>query len=434
MYCINCGKSTPDQSRHCSECKPKIQPFTSSRDGGEGLNRLFFLISLIAGTLLRAFKTCESVEAASAGTVPAEKSTTAASESPPGPLAGLLKQWKLKRKPLIIILSVVVLAVVIAALIPRPKLTVEALFVPEQLEAGDSFIVTAKVVNTGRAAGAQTLDLNINGESFLRKEVVVEAGSEETVQFEIEGIDPAGVYRFNVDEFESDVRVLKPAEFELSRFSLESNQLIVGEETEVAVDVSNLGEVEGSYTLSLTIDGEVQQTEEITLAGESSTRVFFTVVKNEPGNYKVGLNDLSENLEVWEIVRPNNGTIFVNHLKGGSGHLKIDNGLSQDAVVVLTAPENPRKPLLSAYVRAKSKHTVRGIKNGVYHIYYSVGDDWESYSKKFTKSVHCGRFEEDFKFTSTSTTYTIWSFTLHAVEGGTASTETVPPNEFPPVQ
>jgi len=325
----------------------------------------------------------------------------------------------------------VVLAVLaVAFLIPRPRFSVEALTVPEQVIAGDNFTVAVIVENTGRAEGTRTLSLTINEEEYLEKEVSVGAGSEETVQFEIEGILPVGVNQVALEELAGEVRVLKPAQFELSNFSLGPNTLRTGEQTELAVDLSNLGEVEGSYTLSLTIDGEVEQTKEVTLAGESSTRVFFPIIKNKPGKYAVALNGFSETLEVWQIERPANGTVLINDLKGGHGHLRIYNGDERDAVVVLSSPSNPQKALLQVYVRSKSRHTVTGIKNGTYLIYFSTGEDWDSYSSRFTKSPYYQKFEERALYTEVYPRYNIISIEFSVAEGA-AITERVPEDQFP---
>jgi hypothetical protein len=83
-----------------------------------------------------------------------------------------------------------------------------------------------------------------------------------------------------------------PAEFELSEFAINPARMEVGEPVTISAIVQNTGQLEGSYTLTLTINGEIEQSTEVTLAGGESRQVSFTVVKNEPGTYAVAINGL----------------------------------------------------------------------------------------------------------------------------------------------
>jgi len=85
---------------------------------------------------------------------------------------------------------------------------------------------------------------------------------------------------------------LTPAEFRLSEFAINPAQMEVGEPVTISAIVQNTGELEGSYTLTLKINGEIEQSTEVTLAGGESRQVSFTVVKNEPGTYAVAIDGL----------------------------------------------------------------------------------------------------------------------------------------------
>jgi hypothetical protein len=84
-----------------------------------------------------------------------------------------------------------------------------------------------------------------------------------------------------------------PAEFRLSEFAINPAQMEVGEPVTISAIVQNAGELEGSYTLTLKINGEIEQSTEVTLAGGESRQVSFTVVKNEPGTYAVAIDGLT---------------------------------------------------------------------------------------------------------------------------------------------
>jgi len=86
---------------------------------------------------------------------------------------------------------------------------------------------------------------------------------------------------------------LLPAKFELNDFVINPAQLGVGEPVAISTTVQNTGEAEGNYTLTLKINGKIEQSKETTLAGGESTRVSFTVTKDNPGTYAVAVDGLT---------------------------------------------------------------------------------------------------------------------------------------------
>ncbi|HEY92606.1 MAG TPA: hypothetical protein G4O17_02530, partial [Dehalococcoidia bacterium] len=90
-----------------------------------------------------------------------------------------------------------------------------------------------------------------------------------------------------------------PATFALSNLNIEPSQSVtfiarrIGEEVTITADVTNSGELEGNYTVVLTINGETQATQEISLGVGESEQVVFTVSGNQPGHYLVVIGSLS---------------------------------------------------------------------------------------------------------------------------------------------
>ena len=90
-----------------------------------------------------------------------------------------------------------------------------------------------------------------------------------------------------------------PATFELSNLHIEPSQAVtfivrrMGEEVTITADVTNSGELEGNYTVVLTLNGETQATQEIALGAGESEQVVFTVSGNQSGHYLVVLGSLS---------------------------------------------------------------------------------------------------------------------------------------------
>lgn len=137
----------------------------------------------------------------------------------------------------------------------------------------------------------------------------------------------------------------------------------------------------------------------------------------------------------WKPRSLSTGTFIVKELREGYGGLIIENGLQWDAIVILSKLENPKKPLLSVYVRSSDSYTIDGIPDGVYMLYFAVGKDWNSDSKKFTITNEYRRFDEELKFKTTiignKVYYDTYTVTLHPVMGGTATTEEVDETNFP---
>ncbi len=84
-----------------------------------------------------------------------------------------------------------------------------------------------------------------------------------------------------------------PAKFKLSELAINPVQTEVGEPVTISAIVQNTGELEGSYTLTLKINGEIEQSKETTLAAGESRQVSFTVIKDDPGTYAVTVEGLT---------------------------------------------------------------------------------------------------------------------------------------------
>jgi len=146
---------------------------------------------------------------------------------------------------------------------------------------------------------------------------------------------------------------------------------------------------------------------------------------------RVSLNTPCESLPhgYW---RPENGAIIFDLRESqGKGEITITNGLTQDSYIVLTDPGD--KPILGCYIRSGSENLLKGIPDGNFYIFFATGETWDIVDFRFSESARYQKFQDMLAFTSTRTSYTTWELTLHRVEGGTAVTETLPPEEFPNV-
>ncbi len=129
------------------------------------------------------------------------------------------------------------------------------------------------------------------------------------------------------------------------------------------------------------------------------------------------------------------GTFLVKKISGGYGELKIENGRDLDAIGVISSSREPKIPLIAVYIQSKDSFTVEGIKDDMYTLYFTLGEDWDSDMKKFTRKTTYARFEDQLEFKTTKTAtvinYTIFTVTLHPVTGGAAETKPVSEADFP---
>lgn len=125
--------------------------------------------------------------------------------------------------------------------------------------------------------------------------------------------------------------------------------------------------------------------------------------------------------------RKSNGS-YLKRTTGGLGQLKVDNGNSVDTVVNLVKVGS-KKPAVSVYIRGKKKVTTGRIKDGTYQVFISSGADWDG--KRFSRNCQFSKFDDNFKFTTTSRQYTIWELSLKVAFGGNASSSEVDPDAFP---
>ena len=90
------------------------------------------------------------------------------------------------------------------------------------------------------------------------------------------------------------------AGFSSSSLSISPPEVDIGEAVSISVLVTNTGEEAGSFTATLKINGVIEDTEEITLAGGASKTVAFTTSRDKASTYSVDVNGLLGSFTVKE--------------------------------------------------------------------------------------------------------------------------------------
>lgn len=91
--------------------------------------------------------------------------------------------------------------------------------------------------------------------------------------------------------------VLEPL-FEYSNLQVASEEVSPGREVEVSIDTQNVGLAEGSEVVRLYINGELENSQEITLGPGEETTVTFRIIREELGTYDVEVENLTASFEV----------------------------------------------------------------------------------------------------------------------------------------
>lgn len=92
--------------------------------------------------------------------------------------------------------------------------------------------------------------------------------------------------------------VSKPASFSLSSLNITPSETTTGSPATIVALVTNDGELSGTYEVILKVDGAVEATENVTLAGGASQNVTFGISKALAKTYIISIGELSGALVV----------------------------------------------------------------------------------------------------------------------------------------
>lgn len=308
----------------------------------------------------------------------------------------------------------------------------EVAVTPTAVNVGEDLTVSVSYSNIGEADGSYDLRVMLGDRLIEERAVELEGSTSGETTFTITA-EGRGYMAVSVNGEPRRIQVLAPAEFVIDGVDVSPNpaNLTALEPVSVVVHLSNIGDVEGVHNVEFLIDNRVAESRGVTVAGGASTDQVFTFVPDHPGIHVVGVAGTTVDLDVYQLERPDNGSVLVNEIGGGSNRLTVKNQRSEDVLVVLTDPADHSRPLLSVYVHADSSTTVRGIRSGTYATFYVHGSDWCAFYRQFTTSPTYGRFQEDSVFTASGSSYTIITLTFGATDGGWSPTDKVSPDDFP---
>ncbi len=126
-----------------------------------------------------------------------------------------------------------------------------------------------------------------------------------------------------------------PAAFTLSPLSISPPEVSAGEPVAISLVVTNTGEVAGSHTATLKINGVIAKTVEVTVAGGASETVTFTTSHDEVDTHSVEVNDRSGSFTVKERASP---SIAAASAPPGERNWWLIRGIIAAVATVIAAP------------------------------------------------------------------------------------------------
>jgi hypothetical protein len=145
-----------------------------------------------------------------------------------------------------------------------------------------------------------------------------------------------------------------------------------------------------------------------------------------PGSSRPGIWDAEDDTPSSTVPAFSNpissGTILLDNMfPRGLGEMNIQNaGTGKDAVAILVR-SGSLEPLIAVYIEAGQKNTMKGIQDGNYVLYYTLGQDWDPLNRQFTKNAEYYRSSKQLTYTTTSKTTRTqfeWSWTVYDVTLG----------------
>jgi hypothetical protein len=214
-------------------------------------------------------------------------------------------------------------ALAILAVVPRPSeraTTIRSLsLTPPAAVPGATVRATATVTNLATEKAAAPMTLRLNGRRLRTKTLVLEAGQERTVSFEV-SFPQAGTYVFRIGPGEATLQVappLDPLVVQASDLRVAPVQAQIGSPVEVSVQVTNTGREQGRAHPLLRLNGVLAEGLPVVLAPGGSRRVAVTVVRDQPGPYRVEMDGLGASFTL--IPPPAPATFVVSELAVSPG-------------------------------------------------------------------------------------------------------------------
>lgn len=170
---------------------------------------------------------------------------------------------------------------------------------PNSVNTGTAVTVTVTAKNTGITPGTATVELLVNGVKEADQSLTLAEGATKTVTFTLTKT-VGGTYAIKIGDQSASLTVKTPtaASFTYSDLKVTPADVKPGDTVTVTANVKNTGELSGSYTADLMLDGASKEKKTGTLAGGTSASISWSVSSTTEGTHNLQLGSQSGSFKV----------------------------------------------------------------------------------------------------------------------------------------
>lgn len=171
---------------------------------------------------------------------------------------------------------------------------------PEVVKPGESVTITASVTNNSQRGGKFDIELSVNDVLTDIAPVILGAKESKDISFVYKST-AEGRYTVTLDGLSGTFSVeepLTPADISVTSLTLSQKEIAPGDTVTVTLVLVNNGQQTGTEEISLLVDGDVDQSREITVLGSATEPVTFGVSRSLPGTYTVSVGEFTETFRV----------------------------------------------------------------------------------------------------------------------------------------
>jgi hypothetical protein len=92
--------------------------------------------------------------------------------------------------------------------------------------------------------------------------------------------------------------------FILSNLTIFPEEVEAGQTVNISVNITNVGNLIGTYEVLLKINEIVEKRKNVTLAPGELQTLFFNITRNQTGRYNVSIDGLNRSFTVYEVLAP----------------------------------------------------------------------------------------------------------------------------------
>lgn len=184
---------------------------------------------------------------------------------------------------------------------------------PEEVGLDEAVVVSALVENIGDLTDVLHVEFRKNGELFDRKEVTLDGHSGITVSSEVVSDEP-GRYTATINDLAARFTVKEPvvapsppaggADIQFTGLRITPATAEVGQAVTIGIVVTNHGDIEGTQSVSLLINGRFTDSELIKLAPGDRQVVTFVMTEHVAGAYSAVVDGWGATFTVKDVVEP----------------------------------------------------------------------------------------------------------------------------------